>query len=252
MELTVVSFNIRNCDDKNGHSIAERAPRLFPLIKESNPDVIGIQEAREPWEEYFNKYLLSDYDMFLKYRSNVHDIEAAPLFGKKDKFTFIKSGYFWFSDTPEVMSKGWDEVYDCYRMCSYVILKENESGKEFTFMNTHYGFGDNCQVNSSRLIKEYSDKISNLPTFITGDFNMTPDSKGYAAITKYFTDVNTVTANFKGATYHGYCPEVHQTEHIDYCFINDKITAKSYKVLNKTFDGKFPSDHYGLEIKLSL
>lgn len=117
-------------------------------------------------------------------------------------------------------------------------------------MNTHYGFGDNCQTASSRLIKEYADKISDLPTFITGDFNMTPDALGYKEITKYFTDVNTVTANFKGATFHGYNPGEHETEHIDYCFINDKVTAKSYKVLNKTFDGKFLSDHYGLEIEL--
>ena len=33
MELNIVSFNIRCCDDENGNSINERAPRLFNVIK---------------------------------------------------------------------------------------------------------------------------------------------------------------------------------------------------------------------------
>lgn len=252
MNLKVVSFNIRNCDDKNGHTRAERAPRLYNIISEADPDVMGLQEIRIPWEEYINKYFGEKYEIFNKYRNETTDVEAAPILWKKEKFQLIDKGYFWLSDTPEIESKGWDEVYDCYRMCSYVILKDKQSGESFTFMNTHYGFGDNCQTASSRLIKEYADKISNLPTFITGDFNMTPTSLGYKEMTKYFTDVNTVTTNYKGTTYHGYNPESINDKHIDYCFINSKVTAVSYKVLDKTFDGKFPSDHYGLSIELKV
>lgn len=252
MNLKVVSFNIRNCDDKNSHTRIERAPRLFDIINEADPDVIGLQEVRVPWEELLQKYLLNKYEIFLKYRNETTDVEAAPILWEKDKFVCLETGSFWLSDTPEKESKGWDEKYDCYRMCSYVILKDKNSGESFTFMNTHYGFGDSCQTKSSKLIFDYSNKISDLPTFITGDFNMTPQSTGYKEITKYFTDVNTVTANFKGATFHGYNPENHQTEHIDYCFINDKVTAVSYKILDKTFDGKFPSDHYGLAIELNI
>ena len=32
MHLKIVSFNIRCCDDKDGHSIPERAPRLHAAI----------------------------------------------------------------------------------------------------------------------------------------------------------------------------------------------------------------------------
>ncbi len=252
MNLSVISFNIRNCNDKNGHSVAERIPRIFSILKEENSDIIGLQEVRPHWEQAIKENLLDGYEMFLKYRNNDHDVEAAPIFWKKDKFTLIKKGNFWFSDTPETESFGWDELYNCYRMCSYVILKENQSGKVFTYMNTHYGFGDNCQTKSSELIKEYADKISCFPTIITGDFNMTPQSVGYKEITKYFTDVNTVTANYTGITYHGYSVTGENGSHIDYCFINSKISPKSYKLLDKTFDGKFPSDHFGLKIELEL
>lgn len=252
MNLSVISFNIRHYNDKDGHGVAERIPRIFSILKEENADVIGLQEIRPHWEDALKENLLNDYDMFLKYRSDEKDIEATPLFWKKDKFTLLKSGYFWYSDTPEVMSKGWDEVYDCYRMCCYVILKENKSGKEFAFFNSHYGFGDNCQVSSGKLLKKYSDTYADLPVFITGDFNMKTDSLGYQEITKYFTDVNTVTANYKGITYHGYDESSPECRQIDFCFINDKIKGKSYRVLDKTFDGKYPSDHFGLKIELEL
>ncbi len=252
MNLKVVSFNIRNCDDKNGHTRAERAPRLYNTINEVDPDVIGLQEIRIPWEEYIKKYFGEKYDIYNKYRNETTDVESAPILWKKDKFDLVVKGNFWLSDTPEKESKGWDEKYNCYRMCSYVILKDKNSGKCFTFMNTHFGFGDNCQIKSSKLIAQYAKKLSDHPFFITGDFNMTPDSIGYKEITKYFTDANTVTANFKGATYHGYNPEINNNQHIDYCFIDSKVTAVSYKILDKTFDGKFPSDHYGLFLELNI
>ena len=85
-------------------------------------------------------------------------MESSPILWKKDKFELLDKGNFWLSDTPEVESRGWDELYNCWRMCEYVILKHIESGKIFTHMNTHYGFGDNGQVKSSKLIYEYSQK----------------------------------------------------------------------------------------------
>lgn len=252
MKFKVISFNIRCCDDKNGHTIAERAPRLAAVTIPFDADIIGLQEYRPAWEEHIEKYYGDKYDMFLKYRNNTDDKEAAPILWRRDKFECIDTGYFWLSDTPEVESRGWDEVYNCYRICTYVILKEKQSGETFTFMNTHFGFGDKGQVASAKLIADYSKKISDRPTFIVGDFNMKPDSPGYAEMTRHFRDVNACTVNDLRTTYHGYRPETITTEHIDYCFVNDKITPITQKIIDDTVDGKFPSDHYGLYIELEF
>ena len=75
--------------------------------------------------------------MFCKYRSETSDdIEASPILWKRDKFDVINKGYFWLSDTPDTESKGWDEIYDCFRMCVYVILREKKRNKIF---NRLYG-----------------------------------------------------------------------------------------------------------------
>lgn len=248
MELKVVSFNILCCDDKDGHSIVERAPRLKSILDSVDADLIGFQECRHDWETILPRDYADKYELYLVRRG---DDESSPILWKKDKFECLDIGIFWLSDTPEVMSKGWDELFNCYRICMYVVLKDKESGEKFCFMNTHYGFGDKCQVDSADLIYKYNQKFTDLPTFITGDFNMRPDSAGYAQITKYYKDVNKATLNYTGTTYHNYAPET-QDQHIDYCFINDKIQPVKTVLLDQTFDGKYPSDHFGLYFELKL
>lgn len=248
MKLKIISFNIRCCDDKDRNSIKERAPRLAEITKKYDADIIGFQEFTVPWEDEIAR-LYPEYEMFNMYRSK-SELESAPILWKKGKFECLKTGNFWLSDTPEVESRGWDSLYNCWRMCEYVILKHIESGKVFTHMNTHFGFGDKGQVDSSRLIYEYSKKISQNPTLLTGDFNMTPESKGYCEMVKHFTDVNAVTINDRRTTYHGYGRV--DNEHIDYCFINEKIKPLSLKIIDETIEGKFPSDHYGLFVELDI
>lgn len=251
MRLNAISFNIRCCDDENGNSIDERAPRLNTVMSDYDADVIGFQEYKPKWEKHIKEYFGDRFDIFNKYRSET-DEESSPILWRRDKFNCIKTGYFWLSDTPEVESKGWDELYKCFRMCVYVILQDKESKKRFTFMNTHFGFGDNGQIKSVKLIKEYTEKISSHPTFILGDFNMTPDSPAYALMSEFFTDVNAVIAKDMRGTYHGYNPEKNANVHIDYCFVNKDIKPVSQKIIDDTVDGMFPSDHYGLYIEMEL
>ena len=249
MKLSIVSFNIRCCDDPDGHSIDERALRLKEILVKENADLIGFQEYTPKWHEFIVENFGYEYEIFNKYRAE-SQLESAPILWKKDKFECISKGYFWLSDTPEVESRGWDERSHCYRICEYVILNHKETNKQFTFMNTHFGFGDGCQTKSAELIHKYSEKISSNPTFITGDFNMKHKDKGYSEITKYFKDVNKLTSNDLRTTYHGYGKA--SDAHIDFCFINEKITPVQLKMLTETFSGKYPSDHYGLYIELEI
>ena len=248
MKLKVVSFNIRCQDDENGHSIIERAPRLKTILDDVDADIIGFQECRNDWETIIPNDYGDKYEIFLVHRG---DDESNPMLWRKDKFDCLKKGVFWLSDTPEKISKGWDERFDCYRICMYAILQDKHSGKKFCFMNTHYGFGDKCQTDSSDLIYKYNKQITDLPTLITGDFNMFPSTLGYKQVTKYYRDVNKATLNYTGTTFHNYAPET-ENEHIDYCFINEKIKPINTVLLDQNFYGKYPSDHFGLYFELEL
>lgn len=252
MELNVMSFNIRCANDANGHTIAERAPRIKSIFEAYSPDLVGIQEFSPAWEQFFEEYLAIGYEMYYIPRDFNKNREATPLMWKNDKYECIEKKTFWLSDTPETESRGWDEKYDVNRICSYVVLKDREKGKQFVFMNTHFGFGDNCQTKSAELIYKYSRNFADLPVFVTGDFNMKNDSAGYKVMSGLFTDVNFVTAKDYSCTFHGYEPEKHPDYYIDYCFVNGLVTPKEHKIITDTFDGKYPSDHYALLFKLEV
>lgn len=252
VDLKVISFNVRTCGDPNGHSIKERAPRIMSILAEEDADIMGFQEYTPEMKSELSEKLAEKYDVFDKLRAE-GDRESVPIFWKKDRFECLDKGYFWFSDTPEKESKGWDEVYDCYRICMWAVLKDKKTDKSFVYFNTHFGFGDKGQVASVKLIKECAEKIGKFPVIITGDFNMKPDSKAYAVMTDYFTDVNVATANNTGVTFHNYSVAATDKQSlIDYCFIDKNFTPVNYKILDKTFGGKFPSDHYGIMAEVKL
>lgn len=252
MDLKVVSFNIRCCDDPDGNSIAERAVRLSEVTSRYAADIICFQEQRPAWEPFLERYYAKEYDFFNKYRSDKEDVESSPIFWRKDKFVCIKTGYFWLSDTPNVQSRGWDERYNCFRMCVFAVLGSKSENKRFVVMNTHFGFGDGGQVKSARLIAERAAEFEGLPLFVTGDFNMQPDTVGYAAMVENFTDVNAATVNDLRDTYHGYTPQTVKNEHIDYLFVNERIMPLTQKIMDDTVNGKFPSDHFGLYSELKI
>ena len=259
MELRVISFNIRCRDDANGHSVRERAPRLYDATSAFMPDVMGFQEYTPFWEEAIDRYFGAEYELYYRYRTKTGWIETAPILWRRDRFDCKKRGIFWLSDTPEVESRGWDRL-DHNRICTYAILCDRKSGEEFFFMNTHLGFGDECQCKSVRLICEYGRTLSTLPTVLTGDFNMTHDAPAYREITARMRDVNAATVNDMRPTYHGYAPDEHSELHgkdhakllIDYCFVGEGVRPLDYKRIDTLFDGKYPSDHFGVFALLSI
>ena len=85
-----------------------------------------------------------------------------------------------------------------------------------------------------------------MPVVMTGDFNFEKETECYntvlAAGLRDTQDAAEHTVD--GDTFHGFDP-ADPLEHIDYIFINDGIAAVyTYKLVEDTFDGQYPSDHY--------
>ena len=251
MVLDFVSFNVRCCDDPNGNSISERAPRLKKVLEPVSADVIVLQEIRPKWVPEIETIFSKDYEIFLCYRS-VEKPEGLITLWKKERFQCTDKGHFWFSDTPETESLGWDEKYHCHRICSFAALKEKGSGISFLVMNTHFGFGDDGQVKSADLIRSYRDRFPHLKAIVAGDFNMLPDSPGHVAMKESFLDVNEITVCDRRATYHGYSPSPEQKTHIDFIFCDKNILPHSFRILDETVNGKYPSDHFGIYSRLFI
>ncbi len=251
--MKVVSFNIRSANDPNGHSFDERAPRLKKIIDRIDPDLIGFQEVVPGWMKHIPGDYGDQYEIFHKYRCETFDIEGCTILWKKELFECIDRGYFWLSDTPNIVSRGWDSI-GCHRMVIWVKLKELKTGVEFHFFNTHYGFSDECQMKSAKLILDHFKPMNVRTFFMTGDFNMFNHSPAYKYMSRTVRNMNELLENDLSCTYHGYHPEQHghQTP-IDFCFITPKtVEPVSYARITDTIEGKYPSDHYGLELELEV
>lgn len=241
--MKVISFNIRCANDPNGNSVAERAVRLKRILDTYDADIIGFQESTPVWYDFLERDYGEKYELFNRYRDTV-DLESPPIMWRKERFRCVDAGYFWLSDTPHIQSDGWDE-WHFKRICIWARLYDKTCDKTFNFLNTHYGFGDGCQLKSSELLIQTVEQMPGDFSVITGDFNAQPQTPAYRRLTEYFTDVNAVTAKDWGTTYHEY-GKVSEGEHIDYCFVAGNIVPLESHVLRDVVDGKYPSDHYGL------
>ncbi len=252
-EITVLSTNVRTWSptDTGKKSWFYRAPLIVKNIAAVQPEIIGFQEVTPMHYKYLTANL-KGYDNVIKYRDNSPLHEACPVFYSTQRFTLKDSGSFWLSETPEVMSKDWGSA--CYRICSYVILTDNSSGKDLVVFNTHLDHvSDEARINGINVVLEKIKAFGGLPSIIMGDFNADEESETYAAATDSFLDAKYQTEKTaKGATYQNWGKKL-DSENIDYFMISKKgIAVSEYRIIEDTYDGVYPSDHFPIMIKITL
>lgn len=244
--MKLMSFNIRCANDPDGHSIPERAPRVAEMLRAYAPDIVGFQEYHVRWDASW--HLVED-PAYGQLKVDRGDGEGLVLWWRKDKFCVPEQGHFWFADDPRMPSVERDEKYHKPRICAWMRLQDRQSGKVFAYMNVHYGFGPEGHIKNAKLLESFAEKLA-CPVVIAGDFNMSPGTPGYLAMTARFTDVNAAAANAEEFTYHGY--GLCEPRLLDYCFVQGGVKPVSCEILRDSFAGKYPSDHYPILMQLEI
>ncbi len=251
--VSLISANVRTFApfDLLKKSWFYRADLFLNSLAEENPDIIGFQEVTKMHYKYLKKNL-PDYGSVIKYRDKSLQPEACPVFFKKDKFECTDKGSFWLSNTPEKMSKDWGAM--CYRICSYVILKDKDSGKKLVVFNTHLDHvSDEARIKGIGVVLDKIKQFGSLPSIIMGDFNAKEDSKTYENAMKNFDDAKyKADKTDKGATYQNFGREL-DAKNIDYFMISKEgIKVNEYRIIDKTYNGVYTSDHFPIYLNISL
>lgn len=249
--MKVMSFNIL-CRGAGENKWTNRKSLVRDTIRKYDPDTFGLQEATYRWMRYITRSFRKDYAYVGVGRDNGKAKgEFSPVFYKKDKYEVIDKGNFWLSETPEVPGKGWDAV--CVRICSYVVLKDKQTGQKFAHFNTHLDHvGDVARSEGAKLIADRADMFKGIPTIVTGDFNVNPESGAYKTITAAgFEDARMLDANANDVkTYNGF--DENEPEMIDFVFVKYGFKVKSCNTITDKIDGRFVSDHYPVLAELEL
>jgi len=256
--IKVMTYNIRcgYCEDSSSvNNWSKRKYLVAYIIKNHNPDLIGLQEA-EMFQVKELIEMLGEYDWYGVSREDGKEGgESTAILYRKKRFQLEEKQTLWLAETPELVSKGWDAAFK--RTVTIAKLKDLISSKEFYYFNTHLDhIGQIARTESLKLIVNKIDEYSNdSPVILSGDFNFTSISDGYKIITSKLSDSKFIsrTESIGGnITFNGFGKGIQPDNKIDFIFVNDKVDVLNTIIDTTTFNGLYPSDHYPVvsEIKL--
>ncbi|MBQ9148003.1 MAG: endonuclease/exonuclease/phosphatase family protein [Oscillospiraceae bacterium] len=251
--IRMMSCNLRYIapTDLGQRSWFHRADLILDDIEAQAPGIIGFQEATR-WHYAYLVDTLPGYDSVITYRDDSPVAEGCPIFYNTGLYTLVDKGSFWLSETPEVMSKDWGSSH--YRVCSYVILTDNQSGKDFVVFNTHLDHvSDEARIKGIDVVLDKIAQFGGLPAVIMGDFNAEEGSETYISVTENFLDARYATENTSDAcTYQGW-GEAENPRRIDYFMISKTgFDVIRYDVLPAIHDGVYSSDHCPIVLDVQL
>ncbi len=256
--LKLMTYNIRLDIDSDGENKWSNRKEFFTSqMQFYEPDIFGIQEAK-PNQVIDIASVLSQYNNIGIGRDGMGQGESSNIFYKKERFIVLQNNTFWLSETPDVISKGWDAAFN--RVCTYALFKDLKTKKSFWVFNTHLDhMGELAKTNGIQLILS---KIATLntqkyPVFFMGDFNSKPNEDRIISLKKVMIDTREISEGKPfgpTGTFNGFKHNEPVTECIDYIFIskNSNFKVKKFAVLSDSKDLKYPSDHLPVYVEIEM
>jgi endonuclease/exonuclease/phosphatase family metal-dependent hydrolase len=252
-EIKMMSYNLRciSPTDWGKKAWFYRANLVIDDIENEKPGIIGFQESTK-WHYKYLVDTLKGYDSVIEYRDEAFNSEGCPIFYNTSLYELVDKGSFWLSETPDVPSKSWGAQYN--RVCSYVILTEKATKKDFVVFNTHLSHvSDEARINGIQVVLDKISQFGSLPSVIMGDFNAQEGSVTYNSVTENFLDAKHATLNTSDAhTYNGWNnPE--KFKRIDYFMISKEgFSPLRYWVVQPIHEGVYVSDHCPIVLTVTL
>ncbi|GHV55863.1 endonuclease [Bacteroidia bacterium] len=261
--LTIATYNlrIRTKTDTGVREWENRRNHIASLIKNHQFDIFGAQEIVDKKQEKSLAKQLPEYEYVSYGRNDQKGTkgERLAIFYDKEILLLEQQGFFFLSETPDLVSKGWDAKYN--RICMYVKLRPKDMEESFYVFNTHFDhIGTIARQESAKLICKKIDELAgdSVQVILTGDFNSPPsDTIFYNILSTQFYDSknveNATEEYYSSGTFNDwqgnetYFPE---TQRIDFIFIKNANVIQ-YEVLHDKFiDEIYPSDHFPVAIKI--
>jgi endonuclease/exonuclease/phosphatase family metal-dependent hydrolase len=261
-DLRVMSFNIRFA--KAGHSeVASennwsdpahpRRERAIRVIRDYQPDLLGVQEARE---EQINdlREALPEFEFYGVGRDDGKTGgEFSGIYYRKDRFTRKDAGSFWLSATPEQVGTTFS-FNKLPRIASWLKLGDSKSGREFVYLNMHWDHQDeSAREKAAALVLEQLAKIAkDMPTIVTGDLNSKEHSPAFATLTGADKSDRKLLDSYRElnpkrspdeASFDDWKGTI-KGSRIDFVLHTAEFKPTAAEIVRTNYDGRWPSDHY--------
>lgn len=280
-KMKAATFNIRFITDKDTGDRAwdVRKTKVVRLIQDYGFDVIGFQESTTEQRNYLKSNLTG-------YSFQESGYEEPCIAWKTSRFTRLDWGQFWLSPNPDTPNSKpgspWiDVTIPRSRICIWVKLRDEQTGKTLLFMNTHLevyssgiagtgGFSEEeleercvtVRDKSAELIIERATTLSggSIPTILVGDMNSATTESGNERFKAFFSDayyddllVDTGWKYGPVATYNAWSDTDEQAakwyHRMDDVYFKWGLVPASYRVIRRNYDDVMPSDHWPVTVE---
>ena len=254
---TVMTYN----DADNNAPYKDLHDNVMTIVKESMPDLIGMQEVQQSQEDdYKSAFEAMNYGWLWvsrgassggdHYLGELTKPSGVAIAYNKDKFELVSNKHLWLSDTPNKASKydDSDYTYDFHA----ALLKDKTTGEMFVFVSAHCDYTGSANVKQVAKLLELCEndneylQYAQYRKIYVADWNFGNlgadtglNSAGakimYAA--KYNETSRQIAGSYKPST-------TANGATIDACFTKaDEFMAIDYKVINTEY-ALNTSDHY--------
>lgn len=172
-----------------------------------------------------------------------------PIFYRTDRLDLLSQGWFFFSDTPDVIySRTFNGSFPAF--ASWARFRDRD-GAEFLAMNVHFEYSSRSnRLQSAELVvarlQPFLDE--GLPVVLLGDLNAMSGSRTQEILGR----AGLRFAPVEGATYH-FDRGINLFGAIDHVGITPPLAfAGPHAVLRRKFQGEWPTDHYPVLVDLTL
>lgn len=265
--LTVMSLNVRGdfdggepTDKRDGwlsNSGDHRRDQLLALVRDADPDLLGVQEAYRNQVDELDA-ALPGHDFYGVGRDDgVEAGEHCAVYYRRGRFERAGASTFWLSETP-----GEPSTYPgaaCPRIASWVMLRDNDNGgRELILVNTHWDHvSAEARAHSGELIRKRLERfVAGLPAIVVGDMNATEGSeplrrlRGDGLLVDGYRTVFPERAENE-RTFHAFRGDT-QGERIDYVLHTKDFVATDAAIVRTNSEGRYPSDHYPVTATLEF
>jgi len=263
MRLKIMTFNVRGTSlDREGPKTWEqRAPLNVAVIRSQAPDLIGFQECDPShlltYQQYLPEYTRLLGSSIIPEARGIRAYNA--IFWRAEDLTFLHSGSFWLSETPEVPSCSWNAASP--RLATWATFRFS-TGCELFHLNTHLDhLSQEARLRDAELILHRLPSLCPPSTtlLLTGDFNCRPGDVVYRLFQESgFNDTYLVTGHEKNelaASFHAYGwskPSSSDTKRqgarrFDWILFADpteRLHPLSCEIIRDAQPPVYPSDHY--------
>lgn len=254
----IMTYNIRLDVASDGvNRWDNRKEILAGQVKFYEPDFLGVQEALPTQMQYLKTELLNNYQSIGVGRDDGKDQgEYSAIFYNNIKYKMLEQSTFWLSETPDIVSLGWDARYK--RVCTYSLFENKATKEKIWVFNTHFDhIGDIARTKSAELILQKIKELNklNLPFVLMGDFNLEQNSEPIQLITQQLADSKYAAKQVFGpsGTFNAFEFNKPVTKRIDYIFTSKTgLEITKYAVLSDSIDCRYPSDHLPVYIEIIL